>query len=345
MSDTIIFRHNDKENFEKSWAEYLKTHPASPYYLLTALDYFLAYSQDVVSDKSFVVVKGNQPVAAVFLPIEQSGAGRRITVGHGYVMAPIFEDRKNLGAEVMEEIAKIARAENLQKIMFRVDPLLYEQYSFNFLMNHDFLDTSLLGYLVDCQNLTMRRNHERAVRKLQIDSDLQVFVMDEKNKDYQTHEQYRELHHKAAGKITRSKETFDLQYKMLEDGNAILVGLKKTGNFIAFTYFTFAGTGAISFSAADDPKFDHLPLYHLINYQAFRYLKNKGIKYMDMGQPLTVSRQLFHSPDEKQKNIALFKTGFGGKFVQDFRGIKYFSKETFRTDIENFTKEYEKTIS
>lgn len=342
----IIYRQDDKQAFENYWRQYLDSHQASPYYLLTMLDYFLAYSSNLITDQSFAVIKGdNKPVALVFLPIEEISGVRSISIGQSYAMAPIFEDQKKLDYEIMTLISEIAAKEKVEKIMFRVDPLLHKQYSYNFLMNHDFLDTSLLGYLVDCENPSLRRNHERAIRKLRANSEFQTFIMDEKNKDYRIHEQYRQLHHKAAGKVTRAKETFDLQYRMLEEGNAILAGLKKADLFIAFTYFMFYKDMAISFSAADDPEFDHLPLYHIINHEAFLYLKNRGVKHMDMGQPLTVSRQMFHYPDQKQKNIALFKTGFGGKFVQDFRGVKYLSKEIFRKDLKNFIKQYEESIT
>ena len=66
---------------------------------------------------------------------------------------------------------------------------------------------------------------------------------------------------------------------------------------------------------------------------------------MDMGQPLNTSNQLFCFPDAKQKNIALFKIGFGGRFVENFQGVKYFSKAAFRRDIENFAKQYEEALS
>lgn len=339
-----IFREENSELFAACWQDYLKAHPASPYYLLTVLDYFLAYSRGLVVDKSFVLLHGEEVVACVFLPIEENNGRRSISIGQSFAPSPLFLDRKNLAQEVMTVVERLAQENGVKKIMFRIDVLQQERYPYNFLLRHDFLDASLLAYLVNCENPGMRRNHERAVRKIQSNPEFTILVMDKQHKDYEIHEEYRRLHHRAAGKVTRPKGTFDLQYRMLEEGNAILVGLRYRERFIAFTYFVFYQQGAISFSAADDPEFNNLPLYHVINAEALNYLKEKGIKYMDMGQPLTTSLQLFYYPDEKQKNIALFKTGFGGKFVQDLRGVKYLSRQAFRQDIDFFSKEYEKTI-
>ena len=198
--------------------------------------------------------------------------------------------------------------------------------------------------MVDCKNIGMRRNHRRAIRKITKDPAFKIYIMNQANSDYNIHEQYRELHHKSAGRITRSKLTFDLLFRELEEGNATLFGLKYDNKFIAFTYFSHNYSKAISFSAADDPEFDHLPLYHIINASALNYFKKQGIKEIDMGQPLNISSQLFCYPDQKQKNISLFKTGFAGHFIEYFQGVKYFSQQIFSQDIKEFVDNYRKSI-
>ncbi|PIP76066.1 hypothetical protein COW86_00220, partial [Candidatus Kuenenbacteria bacterium CG22_combo_CG10-13_8_21_14_all_39_9] len=329
MPADIINRKDNQRLFAQYWQEFVAHNKLGPEYLLTNIDYLLAYSDKLVTDRSFILAKNNQPVAVVFLPIEKDEQYKSMTIAQSFVPAPVFLAQKDLEANIMHSIDQIASTENVAKIMLRIDPLEHQQYPYNFLINYDYLDASLLGYLLDCQQPEMRRNHRRAVKKIQDDPDFSIFIMDQKNSDYQIHETYRAFHHKCAGKITRPKATFDWQFKMLEQGNAVLVGLKYKDQFIAFTYFTYQADKAVSFSAADDPAFDHLPLYHIINAQALAYLKNHGVKEMDMGQPLTISDQFFYHPDAKQKNISLFKTGFGGRFVQNFYGVKYFSQQLF----------------
>ena len=346
MSDfKIISIQNNPESFQKGWKQFLANHKASPYYLPETLDYFCAYSAErLFADQSFVVLKGETPVACVFLPIEEIERVRTFTIGQSFAPAPLWEPQKNLLNVVMEEIDRLAREAKAAKAMFRVDLLQGETYPFNFLLNYDYLNASLLGYLVDCKEPSWRRNHERAIRKISSDSNFSVHIMDRENKDFAIHEQYRELHHKAAGRVTRSRESFDSQYRMLEAGSAILVGLREKDRFVAFTYFSFFQAGAISFSAADDPEYAQLPLYHIINSKALIYLQERGVWEMDMGQPLNTSNQLFCFPDAKQKNIALFKAGFSGRFADEFRGIKYFTREAFSQDQEIFSRKYQQAL-
>lgn len=344
-NQNLIFREENEVLFQKYWNTYLSTHSSSPRYLLNHIDYFLVYSPDLYKDKSFVVIKNDQPVACVFLPVEEKDAKRSISINQGFTLAPIFEKQENLTEEIFSEIDRIAKEEGAGKIMLSIEPSLYEQYPYNFLLDYDYLNASLLSYLVDCQHISMRRNHKRSIQKILADKAFSVFMMDKNNADRKVHEQYCLLHHKCAGKITRSQETFDLQYKMLQEGNAVLAGLKFQDQCIAFTYFTFYQSNAISFSAADDPDYDHLPLYHTINIEAMRYLQKIGVKWIDMGQPLTTSKQLFYYPDGKQKNIALFKTGFGGDFRMNFRGVKYFSKALFEQDMKLFTEKYAESVA
>ncbi|MFH1890133.1 MAG: GNAT family N-acetyltransferase [Candidatus Kuenenbacteria bacterium] len=337
----ILFRKENKELFAEHWRSFVADNNLGPENLLENIDYLLAYSENLESDQSFVATKNNQPVACVFLPIEKNSEYKSISIANSFMPAPIFINQKNLEQDIMNKIDQIAKENNVAKIMFRIDPLERQHYSYNYLLNYDYLNVSLVGYVVDCQNIDLRRNHQRAVKKIEEDPDYAIYIMDKYNSDYQIHGTYRKLHHKCAGRVTRPKETYDLQFKMLEQGTAVLVGLKYKRAFIAFTYYTFSADKASSFSAADDPDFDHLPLYHIINKKALEYLKKLGIREMDMGQPLNTSGQLFYSPDQKQKNIALFKTGFNGHFVNNFQGVKYFSKKLFQKEIKNFYKNYQ----
>ena len=71
------------------------------------------------------------------------------------------------------------------------------------------------------------------------------------------------------------------------------------------------------------------------------YLKKFGCRYLDVEPPCSPSAQYDYYPTQKELNIALFKRGFGGFFVQNFRGIKYFDQKIFEQDTSNFMKQYE----
>jgi hypothetical protein len=169
--------------------------------------------------------------------------------------------------------------------------------------------------------------------------------MDRSNADYDLHEEYRMLHHKCAGGETRPKESFDQQFERLKAGQAVLFGLKYKQKNIAFSYFDYNADKAIYFSGADDPDYARFPIYHALIYSAMIYFKRIGVRYLDPEQPACPSVQQDYYPDDKQLNIAFFKRGFGGYFMENFRGIKYFSRELFKKDMKYFEKNYLKNIA
>ena len=342
METGFITKKENEQEFERYWREFVTGQSLGPQYLYEFQQYLVAYSGEaLVADESFVYIKAGLPVVIAFLPVEQRDGVNSITSGGSYVIAPVWvADAKNEQV-VCDRIDEIASQNQCMKVMLRRDPFESDRVAYNQFIQYGYLDTSLLGYAVDCKNPDMRRNHQRAIRKIQADKAFAIEIFDAKNVTFETHEQYRELHHKCAGKVTRSKATYELQFEMIKNSNAILVGLKKDQRFIAFTSFSYLGNKALSFSAADDPEFDQLPLYHWINAAAIENLASRGIEEIDMGQPLTTSTQFLYYPDDKQKNIALFKTGFAGRYLMQFQAVKYFDKKIFFEEAEEFTKKYQ----
>ena len=161
-----------------------------------------------------------------------------------------------------------------------------------------------------------------------------------------SNETIKELFYKQIRELTlRRTETFDLQFEKLKQGYAVLFGLKHKSKNIAFSYYEFHGEKGAYTSAADDPDYDKLPLYHVLMYQAMEYLKRIGVKYIDTEPPSSPSAQFDYYPSDKELNIALFKRGFGGHFVQNFRGVKYYSQELFKAEMKNFINHYSEFIS
>lgn len=346
MDTGFISKKENPTAFLRLWLEYVTINQISPLYLPTNIDYLSAYSGPLVADESFVYCHGGQITACAFIPVENRDGHISITSAGSFVPAPHFLTiSKKIETVIMDHIDEIASRYQVEKIMFRIDPLERILYPYNYLLNYDYLDASLLGYLVTANSSSMRRNHERAIRKIEQDKTISLSIMDKNNADYAIHESYRELHHKCASRVTRPKITFNLQYQMLTEGNSVLVYLKKDEQMIAATYFTYSGGKAISYSAADDPAWSHLPLYHIINARAIKYLNQQAVTKIDLGQPLNTSNQLFCFPDKKQKNISLFKTGFAGEFVNNFRGVKYFHPDAFAKDIKDFSQNYQSGIN
>ncbi len=344
----IIFREKDEKSFWNAWGELLLKTKAGPRYLQSTIQYKLERSENLQSDKSFVAFLNGKPVSCVFLPVEKHENFLMASFRGEYLDAPLFE---NLAVQkaVFSSLDEIAKDNALSKIMFAIDPLAGEGGAYNYLQKYGYLDTSLLSYVIDLakfENLLngCRENHRRSIKEILNNKDFEVFYMDETNPSYEIHEEYRLLHHKASGRATRSKKTFDMQFEKLKQGNAALVGLRYKQKNIASLYFEHNFDKALYVSGADDPAYAKFPLYHVLMYSAMEYFKKRGVRELDTSQPSSPSLQFDYYPDEKQLNIALFKRGFGGDFKPLFRGVKYFSKELFEKDMKTFISQYEQKI-
>lgn len=348
MSVEIIYREKNEQLFLSDWKILIKRcSNVSLSYLPINLEFFLLVAKNnknFFCDKSFIYKINNQPVACAFLPIEKYKKRLSISLNGGCIKTPLLLT-KSLEKKIFKIIDQIALENKVERIMFSVDPLIENNY--NFLQKYDYLNTSILSYVIELNKTNnlinaCRKGHKCDIKKLLKSKDCKSFFIDKNNASYELHEEYRKLHHLCSGRITRPKETFDLQFKNLTQGNAVLIGLKYKKENIAYAYFEYFGKNAIYASGVDNPSYSGFPIYHLLLFKAMEYLKNKNINYINTEQPSSPSCQFDYYPDQKQFNIALFKRGFSGEFKNYFRGIKYFSKDLFLEDAKHFIQMYSK---
>jgi len=116
--------------------------------------------------------------------------------------------------------------------------------------------------------------------------------------------------------------------------------LKYKDKFIGMQYFFHYQKTVVYASGADDPEYTKkgFNIYHPILWSAQKYFKEQGYEYLDYSQPCGYSKiqGLDDYYDDKQLNISYFKRGMGSEMKTLYRGIKYFDKELFLEDIENF---------
>jgi len=347
MSQQILFKEQNEKLFFEKWQNIVEKINASPRYLPASLKNYLLISKNKSlfhSDKSFIYLINNEPVAGVFLPIEKKEDNFIATIIDDYIDAPLLVTR-SIEKNVFALIDNIAKENKLAKIMFLIDPLEKDTVTYNYLQKYNYLDTSILSYVIDLEKYgdllnNCRKGHRCDIKHILSNKDFKVFFIDKDNPVYEIHEEYRMLHHKCSGRVTRPKETFDLQFENLKQGHAVLFGLKYKGKNIAYSYFEYHTDKAAYTSAADDPDYNEFPLYHTLIFSAMEYLKKRGVRLLDVEPPCSPSLQVDYYPDQKQLNIASFKAGFGGYFVHNFRGIKYFSKKIFKEDMKNFVSNY-----
>ena len=143
----------------------------------------------------------------------------------------------------------------------------------------------------------------------------QVGVMAETNPELWN--EFRELHLKVAGRVTRSAETWELQRQAIDDGNALLVFLRNDrkdmvgGGFFNITH----DEGVYSVGAYDRSLFDK-PLGHVVQYRAIEEMKRRGLRWYNVG--LRPFSSELPAPTEKEISIGNFKEGFASHLFPQY---------------------------
>ena len=126
------------------------------------------------------------------------------------------------------------------------------------------------------------------------------------------------MHRMVSQKITRSKETWLLNGKMIKNNNGFIIKVIYKKKTISFSLFFFNNEEAIYFSSCTDRYYfkDFINITHKSIYHSINYLKNNGCKKLTLGECKTI----YSSEDitQKEKNIQKFKSSFGGDIYINF---------------------------
>jgi len=116
-------------------------------------------------------------------------------------------------------------------------------------------------------------------------------------------EKFRLLHKSIAGKSTRPIESWKIQKKQIESNEAFLVSVKDNKDLLIgagpFTYGEHLGSYSVGVYNRE-----YKTQGHAVQMRAIDMLKNKGLKWYEMGpKHLNIDKTL---PSEKEKLISFF---------------------------------------
>lgn len=337
--------------FEGLWKEFLsKNSHASVFYSLHWMAYQKYYSQDrFVKDLSFVITgPGQKPLAICPLYIEEYNGLRRFSYRGEFLetlRTPLIcldehrKHRKKLEEKVYDLIDSLAIENGVKKANFIIDPLcsIYEEERFNYLTQYGYTDISISTQIMDLKKseedlwMELRQSSRSLIDRAK--KTYKIVLFDYKNPVREVHDQYVQMHHKVAGRITRPAETFDEQFEMLKDDEAILIGVDHEGKFVGFIYLIHGKKSAYAASAAHDPDFvTKVPRDNIVYWNAMLYYKSRGLEYMELDNQ-QFGPQLFDYPSKKDIAISFFKRGFGGKTYPLFRGVKYYDEDLMEKEL------------
>jgi hypothetical protein len=349
MQSQVVFREHS--SFEKHWNNFIaKNSHVSVFYSLRWMQYQQLYSEDkFVKDLSFILLApGDNPMAICPLYLESYDGVNRFSYRGEFLESlrtPLIDSSwsvmhgKTIEKEAFDIIYRLAIEHQVKKINFLIDPLctLYLDENFNYLTRNSYLDVSISTQIIDLRKsreslwMELRKSYKALINKGE--RTYEVVIMDVNNPDFALHENYRNLHFKAAGRITRPLATFNQQFEMLQKDEAMLLGIKYQGQFVSFSYFVHLNKTAYYASEADDPDVE-VPLTYgpLSQWKAMEYYKARGWEYIELDNQ-QFGPQLFDLPSEKDLSISMFKRGFGGKTFPLFRGVRYLDQDLMKNEI------------
>ena len=289
-----------------------------------------------VEDYSFAVTENNSVLAICPLVLTEKDGVRSFTNDGSYLRGPIIssqvEERRRNGIldDILAHVDELALASSASYVGFFFDPQPTYRFHANPLQEHGYIDTTLNTQILDLglsekeMRASLRKSYKALINKGLKTYELRVISC--ANADPLIHEIYRQTHIKAAGRETRPKWTFDLQFEELKAGEATMICMTYEGRFVQLDYFSHRNGYVYYSSAADDPEFSEsceVPLGHAILWFAQDYFRSQGMKYLEIGWQL-YGTQLFSSPSRKEMNISYFKRGFGGFAASLYRGLKFY---------------------
>jgi len=295
-------------------------------------------------DFSFVVIENNKIIGLCPLYLTIIDNRAEFSDDGGYLRSPIvsltlsIRKREKVFDFIFKTIDDIAKENNVQKVMFLMDPQLNLTKANPFLKYY-YINTSINTQVIDLRaDISDLRQGFRKSYKALVNKGLKTYqfrVMNYLNPDYEIHELYRKIHKKAAGRETRNKESFDKQFDQLKNNEATLISVICNGQYVQMNYFNHYHDFVYYASAADDPDFSDsclVPIGHSIMWFAMEYFKNENYKFFEIGYQYSEST-LFDNISEKEINISYFKRGFGGESVSLYRGIKYLNLSLMKSEL------------
>jgi len=304
------------------------SHDQHPLYQPENLSYYRAFSADQTAensiDRSFVVADHIDVLAAIRMftvkrdgfPTELSCFATIPVWFYENAIASINRQRKTRAA-IKTEISDVIEKGDIARIWYE-DPLLNQELSFlgKLLLNLGATAQPIVRQIIDLNRTEaemfkqIRKSYKSLINKGRRDLDLSTY--DKNNVSDGIMEQFRKLHVAAAGRETRTKETWQIQQNMIKAGEAFAIFGKLEGELVTAALFPLSKHYCYyGVSASNRLLFDK-PLSHAVLWEAILYAQKTGCRFFELG-PIQFPGIGDPVPTLKELSISTFKHGFGGR--------------------------------
>lgn len=318
------------------WDAFLATSPDAWFWHTRHYsDFFLELHKGKdVSDLSFALLEDSRVLAACPLYLDSAHEVAQLGYGEEFVPFPALADclsatdRERVLEYYFAELKNISKKYSASRARVRVSPLSKNHIGcalrpISPLLRHGFLDltesTQVLDLREDAALLwtNVRKGHRSDIRRAE--KSCQSVVWTKESITPHVFSRYQSLHHKDAGRVTRSQHSFDIMLCWIRAGYAVLAEATREGESIAFALIILFGKGAFYGSGCKDPDTTGLNASHMLQWKSILWLKAFGADYYETGAQY-FGAQWFHVASEKEMGIAKYKRGFGGVTIPVYSG-------------------------
>tara|TARA_X000000950_G_scaffold289404_1_gene412951 strand:- start:17212 stop:18183 length:972 start_codon:yes stop_codon:yes gene_type:complete len=261
-------------------------------------------------DKSFILLnKKKEPFFCFFSVITDAKEDYDSFSVSFFIEKKIGIEEKKIIIQKIEDIT------NVENYIFCYRDFLHNQKSdliTDHLISKQFDKKLRYSKLIDLKKteIELKKNLRRSFKSL-INYGLKNFnliIFNEKNITQEIFDKFRTLHIKESGRETRPKSSWDIQFKMIQNKNAFLIGSQINTEFVSFALFyltDYLCSYGVSVSNRD---LFNKPLSHSLVWLAILHAKKLGCEFFDLGDVISGDDNT-----KKEENIQQFKNGFGGE--------------------------------
>lgn len=300
--------------------------------------WFLNYIEVLNADSNiknftFLVYENDIPVSIVPLYVELIEDSWQISMGQEPVFASIFNKKIHnsnhtfLNKYIIDKIDRLARKFKCKLARFQYSPLLHDNHIQNHYLDFGFSEeivypdwyifkaknSLLIDLNQDISDLysAVRKSNKPHINKTRRETE--CVILDKSNFNQMIFDKYIDLfldikEHK------RSVEAFNLDAEAIKNGLEVLILCQYNESLVgAIALHTFDKKARYN-SSVQDPKISRL-VYpnHFLLWEAIMYLKDKGFTKFEIGEQISDVDNV--KITNKERNLAHFKSGWGGNLV------------------------------
>jgi len=273
------------------------------------------------NDCSFIVSHEGLPLCAVFITVHVETSNivscYNIPCAYYEIEGLYGKKKRQLGKTIKEEFLRIIDARELISLSFE------ERSESLSIMGTTLLEQGFTPNITFVQIIDLTKSEEKLWSELRkgykssvtwAKKNMSIALYDHQAITSDIYESFRNLHIAAAGRETRSVETWKTQMDMVHNKEAFVIVGTMGDEVVTAALFLYNKEKCFYGVSASHPNMSNKPLSHIILWNAIVHSGSLGCDYFEIGEQL-FDGQLIDgkAPSNKELSLSFFKKGFGGR--------------------------------